>query len=312
MADGTGRIEELTRQGQAAAVALARRHGLPAGDPRVLSSRGNLLVHLAPAPVVARVATLTALSRSDPFAWLAREVAVARYVARVGGPVVPPASAADPGPHWQGAFVISLWEHIASLDLEPSPAEVGAALAQLHTSARGCPAELGDMSPVRELISDGLGALERAAAIDAGTLAALRSAHSDVLAELATRRAAELTGNSDRPDEQIVLHGDAHAGNMLADPGRGWLWIDLEETCRGPAAWDLATAAGRYTGDQGLSLLRAYAATAGSAGPGEAELAPFYRARVLEGAVWSMCMAQLYPARYADVAGRLLAEVLAS
>lgn len=59
-------------------------------------------------------------------------------------------------------------------------------------------------------------------------------------------------------------------------------------------------------------MLRAYAATAGSAGPGEAELAPFYRARVLEGAVWSMCMAQLYPARYADVAGRLLAEVLAS
>ena len=318
MADGTGRIEELTRQGLAAAVALARRHGLPAGDPRVLSSRGNLLVHLAPAPVVARVATLTAFSRSDPFAWLAREVAVARYVAGVGGPVVPPASVVDPGPHWQDAFVISLWEHIPALDVKPSPAEVGVALAHLHTTARGCPAELGDMSPVRELISDGLGALERAAAIDAGTLAALRSAHSAVLTELAKRRPAELTGEPgqpdepDEPDEQIVLHGDAHAGNMLADPSRGWLWIDLEETCRGPAAWDLATAAGRHADDQGLSVLRAYAAVVGSPGPAAAQIAPFYRARVLEGAVWSLCMAQLYPARYADVAARLLAEVLAS
>jgi aminoglycoside phosphotransferase len=309
MAHGSGRIEELTRQGRAAALALARRHGLPTGDPRVLSSRGNLLVHLAPAPVVARVATLTALSRSDPFAWLAREVAVARYVAGRGGPVVPPASAADPGPHWQDALVISLWEHITALEVEPSATEVGVALARLHAATRGCPAELGDMSPVRELISEGLGTLERVAAIDATTLAALRSVHSDVLAELATWRPAELTGE---PGEQTVLHGDAHAGNMLADPGRGWLWIDLEETCRGPAAWDLATAAGRVPGDQRLSVLRAYAAATGSRGPDAAELGPFYRARVLEGTVWSLCMAQLYPARYADVAGRLLAEVLAS
>ncbi len=57
----------MRRAGLAPAVALAREQGLPADDPRVLSSRGNLLVHLAPAPVVARVATLTAWTRSDPF-----------------------------------------------------------------------------------------------------------------------------------------------------------------------------------------------------------------------------------------------------
>jgi hypothetical protein len=309
MADGTGRIAELTRQGRAAAVALARGHDLPADNPMVLSSRGNLLVHLAPAPVVARVATLTASSRSDPYAWLAREVAVARYVAGRGGPVVAPTSAADPGPHCQDGFVISLWEHIPPLDREPSPADVGMALAQLHGAARDCPAELGDMSPVRELISDGLLVLERAATVDGATLAALRSVHADVLAELTTGPPAELTPNA---DVQIVLHGDAHAGNLLAHENRGWLWIDLEETCRGPAAWDLATAAGRYAGDAGPSVLRAYAGAAGTAVPDAAALAPFYRARVLEGAVWSLCMAQLYPARYADVSARLLAEVLAS
>jgi hypothetical protein len=75
--DSGDRVEKLRRAGLAAAIALAREQGLPADDPRVLSSRGNLLVHLAPAPVVARVATLTAWTRSDPFVWLAREVAVA-------------------------------------------------------------------------------------------------------------------------------------------------------------------------------------------------------------------------------------------
>jgi Ser/Thr protein kinase RdoA (MazF antagonist) len=309
MADGTGRIDELTRQGLAAAVALARRQDLPADNPVVLSSRGNLLVHLAPAPVVARVATLTALSRRDPYAWLAREVAVARYVSDRGGPVVSPTSAADAGPHRQNGFVISLWEHIPPLDREASPAEVGTALAQLHDTARDCPAELGDMSPVRELISDGLLVLERAAAIGAATLAALRSVHADVLAELTSGLPAETTPAAAM---QIVLHGDAHAGNLLAHKNRGWLWIDLEETCRGPAAWDLATAAGRYAGDAGPGVLRAYASAAGKAVPDAATLAPFYRARLLEGAVWSLCMAQLYPARYADVSARLLAEVLAS
>ncbi len=309
MVEGTGRIGELTRQGQTAAVALARHHGLPADEPVVLSSRGNLLLHLAPSPVVARVATATARSRSDPFAWLAREVAVARYVAGRGGPVVPPASAADPGPHWQGGFAISFWEHIPALELEPSPADVGDALAQLHAAARECAAELGDMSPVREQIGDGLSALERAAAIDAATLSALRSVHAGLLGELSTGLAAELNGVA---GHQIVLHGDAHAGNLLADSDRGWLWLDLEETCRGPAAWDLATVAAHYSADEEQVALRAYAAAAGTAVPGAAVLAPFRRARVLEGAVWSLCMTQLYPARYADVAARLLAEVLAS
>src|SRR5215470_7312213 len=80
--DRGDRVQKMWRAGLAAAVALAREQGLPADDPRVLSGRGNLLVHLAPAPVVARVATLTAWTRRDPFVWLAREVAVAGYAFR--------------------------------------------------------------------------------------------------------------------------------------------------------------------------------------------------------------------------------------
>ena len=41
------RAEALTRAGLAAAVGVAREQGLPADDPQVQSSRGNLLLHLA-------------------------------------------------------------------------------------------------------------------------------------------------------------------------------------------------------------------------------------------------------------------------
>jgi Ser/Thr protein kinase RdoA (MazF antagonist) len=104
-----------------------------------------------------------------------------------------------------------------------------------------------------------------------------------------------------------VLHGDAHQGNLLAAANRGWLWIDLEETGRGPAAWDLATMVSHYPEREARSALAAYAAESGTAVPA---LAPFRRVRDLEAAVWSACMAHLYPARYAEPAHRLLASVL--
>ena len=184
--DGGGQIGELTRRGQAAVAALARRLGLPGDRQVVLSSRGGPRpVDLAPAPVVARVATLTGWSRRDPAVWLAREVAVAGYAGGRGGPVVPPASEVDPGPHWQDGFAVSLWEYVRAEDRQAGPAEAGVALARLHEAIRECPAELAELSGAREQISDGLDALERGSVIDGGTVSALRAVHAEVLAGLA-------------------------------------------------------------------------------------------------------------------------------
>ncbi len=296
--DGGGQIGELTRRGQAAVAALARRLGLPGDRQVVLSSRGNLLVHLVPVPVVARVATLTGWSRRDPAVWLAREVAVAGYAAGRGGPVVPPASQVDPGPHWQDGFAVSLWEYVRAEDRQAGPAEAGVALARLHQAIRECPVELGELSVAREQISDGLDALERGSVLDGGMVSALRAVHAEVLAGLAG------VGSEPR-----VLHGDAHGGNLLATTARGWLWIDLEETTRGPVEWDLAVLAGQSA--DGDAALRAYAAEAGTRVPTAEALAPFGRARELEAAVWTLCMAHLYPARYSERAQKWLAALLA-
>ncbi len=297
---GDGRVATLTRAGLAAALAVARQHNLPADDPRVLSSRGNLLVHLAPAPVVARVATLTAWTRRAPFAWLAREVAVSGYAARQGGPVVPPTDLADPGPHRSDVFALSLFSYRPPAEDKPRPAEVGTALAQLHIALAGFAGELPILSPARAQITDALAALERDRVLDDATVAALRARHDAVLAWLAAAPGAAGPG--------IVLHGDAHAGNLMRSGGR-WLWLDLEETCRGPRHWDLAVLA-RSQAAVADAALAAYAEVAGRPAPGPDELAPYLRARELEGAVWSLAMAHQYPARYHEVARTLLDSVL--
>ena len=292
----------MTRAGLAAAVRVAREHGLPGDDPEVLSSRGNVIVHLRPAPVVARVATLTAWTRSDPLRWLAREVAVAGYAAGQGGPAVAPTALADPGPHRMDGLAVSLWTWVPPSPARPQPAEVGEALARLHLAAAGFPGELPLLSPLRALITEGLAALEREQAAAPAVLAALRERHDAILAEL-----DGVTG------PVLVLHGDAHAGNLMlaggARPGPGWLWIDLEETCRGPRAFDLAVLADHQGADAGATLA-AYAAVTGEPLPEPEVLALFTRARRLEGAVWTLGMAYQYPARYREPARFLLADVL--
>jgi streptomycin 6-kinase len=151
--------------------------------------------------------------------------------------------------------------------------------------------------PVRDQISEGLAALECEFVLDRATVSGLRTVHAEVLAEIA--------GAGSEP---VVLHGDAHGGNLLATDARGWLWIDMEETSRGPVEWDLATMA--HQSADGATALRAYADEAGTEVATAETLAPFRRARLLEGAVWSLCMAHLYPARYAEPARSLLAAVL--
>ncbi|MGH2584336.1 MAG: aminoglycoside phosphotransferase family protein, partial [Dehalococcoidia bacterium] len=48
---------ERSQPAVAAAVAVARAHGLPVEEPAVLADLFSVMVHLRPAPVVARVAT---------------------------------------------------------------------------------------------------------------------------------------------------------------------------------------------------------------------------------------------------------------
>jgi hypothetical protein len=64
----------LTARAVAASVSVASAAGIRVNDPHVLADAYSVRVHLKPAPIVARIATLTPVLRSPVESWLAREL----------------------------------------------------------------------------------------------------------------------------------------------------------------------------------------------------------------------------------------------
>jgi hypothetical protein len=269
---------------------VARAHGLAPRNVAVLADSSNVLVHLAPAPVVARVATTTALIRPEPREWLAREIDVADFLASRGAPVVPPSDELPPGPHERDGLFVTFWRFVDHhAGRAPEVTEVAGALADLHGVLREYPGELPLLDPALDEVDRGLAYLEARSALPAEDLALVRAAHARF------RRALE---HDSRPRQP--LHGDAHVSNVL-QTGDGPVWSDFEDTCSGPIAWDLAC----LTGPSALSREPALAAY-GDAPPAQ-ELEPFLEARDLQSIVWLALYAERFPERRGRAEARVRA-----
>jgi len=225
----------------AAAVKVAASLGLPGMDPVILADGANVIVHLSPAPVVAKVAASTPAVRPDNAAWLQRELDVAGFLAGRGIPVMTPSPEVPPVVHHGDGQVMSFWRYL---------------------------------SPSRPQTR-----------LTAGQAAAVAAAYA--------RLTARLDHDRDRP-----LHGDAGAGNLMA-AGTGWVWHDFEDTCTGPAAWDLAAS----TASPRLDASRILAAYGEPADPAQLEVCQ--QLRKLHLTVWY----NLYAERLPDLAPRA-AELL--
>ncbi|GGN16752.1 hypothetical protein GCM10011609_67030 [Lentzea pudingi] len=209
--------------GVRAAVSLAASHGLRCSDPLVLKHGSNVLVHLHPAPVVARIAARTALIRPSVISHFTRDLSVSSFLAGRGVPVVTPSDELPAGPHVVDGFVLSFSTYVAH---EPgvrlSREDVLKLLPDLHAELRLYEGELPLRGPLDD-IDNILGYLDRLGVPDLGRFRTWRDSlnwpehHNDV-----------------QP-----LHGDSHAGNLLVTPS-GPVWNDFEDTWRGPVAWDLA------------------------------------------------------------------------
>jgi Ser/Thr protein kinase RdoA (MazF antagonist) len=203
-----------TERALAALLAVARQLGLPTGDARVVRDLTNLLVHLAPAPVVGRVQLTLSRLRGDAAA--VTEVRAAAFLADRGAPVVPPADEVDPGPHRRDGYLVTFWRLVDHDPARADAAAAGRALRDLHHAFAGFDGTLPTCDRLDEI----------------GSLVA-SFPPSPELGELASF--AERLPPLDGPP----IHGDAHLRNVLWTPA-GPLWGDLENVCRGPVAYDLA------------------------------------------------------------------------
>jgi hypothetical protein len=139
MADKTGEASSLV-----AAQTVAREHGVACDAAVPIAVGSNVLVHLKPAPVVARVMTGTAVLHDDPGQWLAREVAVGAFLAGRTDLVVPPTDLLPPGPHEQDGLWMTLWTFVPHDEQArpPEPRELGRSLHRLHAALADFPGDL--------------------------------------------------------------------------------------------------------------------------------------------------------------------------
>ena len=274
----------------AAAVKVAASLGVHAADPLILADGANVIVHLSPAPVVAKVAASTPAVRPDNAAWLQRELDVVRFLADRGVPVMTPSPEVPPVVHHGDGQVMSFWRYLSPIPGLAGEETIGSMLRDLHAELRDYPAELRDYPaqlPFLAPLGDIPAFLSRPQTrLTASQAAALAAAHARLTAQLDHGR-----GQS--------LHGDAGAGNLMATDA-GWVWHDFEDTCTGPVAWDLAasTASPRLDGPR---ILAAYGEPVDPA-----QLEVCQQLRKLHLTVWY----NLYAERLPDLAPRA-AELLA-
>lgn len=239
-------LRDVRERAVRAAVDTAATHGIRASAPVVLADGFNVVVWLSPAPVVARVMTLSAALRPRGDEHIARELAVAEFLATRGIPASRPSSEVPPGPHRCRGLWLSFWECLeVDVDATQSPEVVGSRLHELHRALRDYPGPGAvldvPLSDIAEFLRTG-GKWQVVAPGDLGRI---------------ERRLAALhplIGSSRSPHRW--LHGDAHPGNLLRANGE-WMWVDFEECVFGPVEWDLACLRGSQRVD-GAAALRAY------------------------------------------------------
>jgi hypothetical protein len=251
-----------------AAVALAAAHGVISTDPVVMKAGSNVIVHLRPAPVVARVASRTALVRPSVTSHFARDLAVSSFLASRGVPVVTPSTELPAGPHTHDGFVLSFSTYVPhDPSVELSRPDVLKMLPELHAELRLYDGPL----PVRGPLDD-----------TDNTLAYLTAQGVPGLSPFYERR-AELSALWDAHYNDVQpLHGDPHYGNVLMTAD-GPVWNDFEDTWRGPIAWDMACLAGAAGTEAAQRAVDIYG---GGAAPSDVEF--HVETRILFGTLWGV------------------------
>jgi aminoglycoside phosphotransferase (APT) family kinase protein len=216
------------RRAVAAAMSMARALDLAVDDAVVLNDSNRLVVRLTPCDIVARVTPTTYHVRVH-HASAEREVELVNRLAQTDSPVAALDARIEPRVFVRDGFKIAMWTYFEPVQSRMlPPAEYAQALGRLHAWLR----QIDVTTPH---------VMDRVAAVQQDV------ATRDVTPDLADTDRALLANtlrdlrrsivNRSAPEQ--LLHGEPHPGNVL-HMKNGPLFIDFENTSRGPVEYDLA------------------------------------------------------------------------
>lgn len=275
-------IGSIEGRALAAACAVAAERGVPCGQAAVISSRSNVVVHLRPSPVVARVMSGTVALHEDPELWLEHEVSVLSFLAP-SGLAVAPSSLIHPGPYHRDGLWMTFCEsveHPRQADLGHGAERLAGALRGLHDELAGFSGDLPGLADLRDDVERLHRHLRPSPVLPREEIDAL---HARLMS------LGETVFESPLPAQ--ALHGDASLSNLLCSAGERLVWNDFEDTFRGPVHWDLAG----YVMDLELHGARpelVARALEVYGGIDRRELAPFVAAHDVYGAIWRAYVVQ--------------------
>ena len=211
------------RRAVAAAMSTASALDLAVDDAVVLNDSNRLVVRLTPCDIVARVTPATHHAGSAE-----REVELVKRLAQTDSPVAALDARVEPRLFLRDGFEIAMWTYFEPVQARTlPPAEYAQALGRLHAGLR----EVDVTTPHF---------LDRVAETQRDV------ASRDVTPDLAETDRAFLADTLrdlgeaivDRGAPEQLLHGEPHPGNVL-NTKSGPLFMDFENTCRGPVEYDL-------------------------------------------------------------------------
>lgn len=271
---------------------LALDLGLPT-ELIILSERWNTVARLGNSGVVARVATLADLVREDSLETFRREVSVSRILAEGGAPAQNPIGDVE----IHDGFAISFWHYVDGKMGEASKQAMVSALAQIHHLGQDIKLDQPWFATVAHEVPLAISRLNDQSILNEQHALELREHFERTLADVIE---FDLPGG--------LIHGDAQRKNAIA-VGDGAIWIDFEDCCVGPHAWDLAclTKNPNYPTEH---VLDEYAKQTGTNRIPSSAMKPLWALRDLEALTWMLSIQEDRESEFGESAQKLLSEVL--
>ncbi|RJQ81790.1 aminoglycoside phosphotransferase family protein [Pseudonocardiaceae bacterium YIM PH 21723] len=221
-----------------AAVLAGRSRGLKVTDPVVLHDVFSVVVHLVPAPVVARVPVVPPPAlRDDVEAQLDRQRVELDVVHRLLARELPVVRPYVNEPILQSGFCLTLWHYVDHRRVaQPDYKRNCQLTADLHAEMAALPTRLPFLGPIHSTVPQALDELTaRPDLIDVLDLERARR-EWELLAPVLTDQSEFERRFPGIPVQ--VIHGDSPPYNIITDARRE-LHSDFEDACVGPIEWDL-------------------------------------------------------------------------